>query len=241
MPAKPAREDAPDAADWRPFLATWLVVGVVLLYAPFDLQRRLAEGLQAPLVALATDWLFRRALPRVSSPALRRAIVAVGLAVPIAGTLFLVAQVTDMGLKHPDLLFIRQAEADAFAWLRRSTRPEEVVLATARTGALIPALAGNRVVYGHPMETVDAEARRGTVTAFFSARWSDADRAALLTREPVAYVYVGPRERRPGAANVAGLSALTPVYQSGEVTIYRVAAGSPLPATGPIRNGGPGG
>ncbi|MBI4316560.1 MAG: hypothetical protein HY679_11545, partial [Chloroflexi bacterium] len=79
----------------------------------------------------------------------------------------------------------------------------DVVLADARLGNVVPGWAGARVVYGHPMETIDAARRRTEVAAYFDGGGD------LPSRYRVAYILGGP-------AN-AGWQV---VFQSGAVRVY---------------------
>jgi hypothetical protein len=85
-------------------------------------------------------------------------------------------------------------------------------------GGFIPAFAGQRVVYGHPYETVDAKAREQQVEGFFAGTL---DQSQLLRDHAVAYVIVGPRERKLGMRGTLPLPA-EEVFSSGDVVVYRV-------------------
>jgi hypothetical protein len=84
-------------------------------------------------------------------------------------------------------------EAAALDWLAQQP-VDEVVLASPDLGLFIPAWAGQRVVYGHPFETLQAEVRRQEVEAYFQAGQTE-----VAERYGVRYVVVGPRERALGA------------------------------------------
>ncbi len=73
--------------------------------------------------------------------------------------------------------------------------------------------------------------RANAVRAFYTTR--DADNAyRILESYHVTYVVLGDMERRsyPGAAAVAGLPFLDPVFSSGSTVLFRVAAAAPAPA-----------
>ena len=78
--------------------------------------------------------------------------------------------------------------------------------------------AGNRVVYGHPFETIDAEGKKAEVQRFYSREASDTERSALLQRYGVRYVLVGPQQTEVDLAR----SWLTPVWAGNEAILYRV-------------------
>ena len=146
------REGTILTARYRGLLVTWLCVGALLLYLPVGFQRRLIEGLQAPVVALAVAGLYS-ILPR-RLPAVRRLTVVGVLALSVPTSLFLLVVTTAGVLEKPWFAFPDRPQVRAMEWLHSQTSPDSVVLAGPEAGGLIPALAGNRVFYGHPFETI---------------------------------------------------------------------------------------
>jgi len=55
-------------------------------------------------------------------------------------------------------------------------------------GLFVPAWAGQPVVYGHPFETVDADARKAQVEAFWAGEIGAEERKAFLQDNRVRYV-----------------------------------------------------
>lgn len=207
------------------FLPTWVGVNALLLYAPFSLQRRLVTGLHIPLCILAAVGLFRYVLPRRAL--LRNVLIALTLPTNI---LLLVAS-TGGAARHEHPLYIYRDEKEALDWLRENTAPHEVVLAWPGedssgpfpfpgNGLLIPAWAGNRVLYGHPFETIEAEEKRAQALTFFAGETAAPVRREILERYDVDYVFYGPQERVWGA-DLESLPFLTIVYHNDLVTIYK--------------------
>jgi hypothetical protein len=206
------------------FLLTWVGVNALLLYAPFSLQRRLVTGLHIPLCILAAVGLFRYVLP--GRALLRNVVVAL---TTLTNILLLVAS-TGGAARHEHPLYIYRDEKEALDWLRENTAPHEVVLAWPGedssgpfpfpgTGLLIPAWAGNRVLYGHPFETIEAEEKRAQALTFFAGETVASVRREILERYDVDYVFCGPQERVWGA-DLESLPFLTIVYHNDLVTIY---------------------
>ncbi len=198
------------------FLLAWVGVNAALLYAPFSLQRRLVTGLHVPLSLLAAGWLCGSLLPRL--PARRHTLaVAALLILTLPSNLLVMMAATSGAMQRDPRLYLRGDELTALTWLGENTRWTDTVLAAPQMGLFIPAWAGNRVVYGHPFETIEAGAKKARVEAFF--RGGD---DALLADYGVAYVFYGPRERALGRLPETGLRGL---FSSGQVTIYGVTAG----------------
>jgi uncharacterized membrane protein len=66
--------------------------------------------------------------------------------------------------------------------------------------------------------------KRAEAQEFFSGT-REVDRPGFLYRYGVAYLLYGPRERTMGEFEPGQATYLEPVFQRGEVTIYRVALG----------------
>ncbi len=198
------------------FLLAWVGSAAVLLYLPFALQRRFITGLHVPLALLAALAVERFLWPRVR-PRRRGTVTAVLIAFTALTNLFVpLVAVAGVAQGRPPLVMSR-GEAAACAWLRQHTAWTDTVLAPAEVGQFIPAWAGNRVVYGHPFETIEAAAREAEVDRFYSAAATLAERRALLDRYGVRYVLA------PSA--IPGLDpaalGLEPVWRQGSATLYR--------------------
>jgi hypothetical protein len=115
-------------------------------------------------------------------------------------------------------LYLSQDEATAMQWLLTHAQ-DEVVLATPRTGMLLPGRAGVRVFVGHPFETIDAEAKQAQAEAFFRGELSAGEWQKLREQYHIRYVFVGPAEQALGNGDY--LNEFKPVFQQGKVIVYR--------------------
>lgn len=200
------------------FLIIWVVVTALLLYAPFALQRRLSLGLHVPLAILAGRGLSGVILPRLRC---RRRWVAVLVGATTLTNAVLLLTLFAGAARRDAQVYLGRDEWAALGWLREHVPAEAVVLAGPESGLFIPAQAGQRVVYGHPFETVNAAARRAQVEAYFAGRLDAAAQVALLRQEGVGWVWLGPRERTLGMPSLACTSPATAI---GTVTLYQVDA-----------------
>jgi hypothetical protein len=203
------------------FLLAWVLVNCLLLYAPFSLQRRLVTGLHIPLCILAAMALSRYVLPRFSLA--RKTMILGALIVLIMPSNLFVLMASMAGAAQQDpRLYLYQDEMEAMAWLEENTQPTDIVLASPEMGLFIPAWAGNRVLYGHPFETIKAEEKKALVEEFFrEGIGSRAGREIVWLYHPV-YVFYGPRERELGEPT-SEYGTLTIVYQNESVTIMDLA------------------
>lgn len=199
------------------FLLAWVIVNGLLLYAPFSLQRRLVTGLHIPFCILAAMALSRYALLRFS-PARGTVIVGALIILTMPSNLFvLVASMTGAAQQDPRLYLYRD-EAEAMTWLRENTQPTDIVLASPATSLFIPAWTGNRVLYGHPFETIKAKEKKAFVEAFFREGIGGQVGREIARLYRPAYLFYGPRERELGGL-MSDQGTWTIVYQNDSVTI----------------------
>ncbi len=205
------------------FPLLWVGLVMVLIYLPWNLQRRFLEGVQVPLGLLAgvgLVWLTNRWLK--SDRGKWRALTA-AVALMMMSNLYLTAGLTLAAASRSPALFWPADLLAGVDWLGAHSSWEDTVLAGPETGNLIPARVGQRVVVGHGMETVNYEGKRAAVARFFSAAAPDAERRALVRKWGVVWVFYGPEERSLGNFDPHTVSWLEPDYRSGEVSVYRVS------------------
>ncbi|MBN1439521.1 MAG: hypothetical protein JW929_08935 [Anaerolineales bacterium] len=209
----PWREQLRSIDEKRFLLIVWFAVNLLLLYAPFSLQRRLMLGMWIPLAALAAPkleaWVFRPSLSRGR-------LLAAGVPLLITNLVFLLALLA-AGLARNPALFLSRDEAAAADWLNANAGGS-VVLAPPELGKWLPGLAGVRVVYGHPMETPDAVRALRDVEAFYQTA-DPAVRSRILADRRVEYVLC-PGDQPSCGASADGLQPQ--VFSSGAITILRV-------------------
>jgi len=200
----------------------WVIAAAVGVYAPIALQRRLIIGVHVPLCALATLGWWQVIRPRLGGrwrDPVQRLIVGFSSLTNV----FLVAITIMAALGGEAWLYLSDGEYRAFEWLRQNASTDEVVLCAPQTGTFVPAWAGQRVVYGHPFETVDAERREAQVEAYWTGEMNAADREAFLQKSRVGYVLVGPRELEMGGGRLkTPVPEGETVFEAQNVRLYRI-------------------
>ena len=197
----------------------WTVAAVALVYLPSELQRRMIHGLHLPLSILAAIGLGWSLAKSRLTAGYQRLVTLIVIILGALGTLAVwmlplisLLQAPENSIAVP-LLFLREEEVAAFEWLREQTGPDEVILASPRLGMFVPGQTGARVFYGHPFETLEAEAKRAQVEAFYEGK--------LETVSPAPdYIIYGPSERAIGQPE--RLANYSPVFSAGELVIYKV-------------------
>jgi hypothetical protein len=195
-------------------LVVWAILGLLLLWIPFGLQRRFILGLYIPFAGL-TSFGIDRLMKMTNKRHFAILIGIFGLATLTNLTVILVAFT---GIQTIDQsIYITQGESRAFDWLIKNTEEEAVILTGPDTGLFLPAHTGRSVFYGHPFETVDAENQKKKVSDFF--RYPNSENSLTLL-EASDYVFWGPRENDISSENLR--IELPVIYETAGVTIFRV-------------------
>jgi hypothetical protein len=189
----------------------------LLVYLPFNLQRRLVEGVQIPLMLLAAMGTLRL----VRYLRLRLLIVVV-LAVLISTNLVLVAG-NIMALRgRPSPIYRDVDEVVLLDWPGWRAGFDDVVLASYETGNYLPARTVARAFVGHGPESVSCAEKKLLVARFFDAATDDKWRQQLLEAYGVDYVLWGPSERMLGDFDPRRAGYLTLIFESGPYYLFEV-------------------
>jgi hypothetical protein len=193
----------------------WVLAVPLLLYLPFNLQRRMIASAQVPLALLAAEglvaWFRHKRLALVAYVA----VVSLSNLLLVAGSLGPIQQRTAP-------IYHTSDKVAALEWLAANTQPDEIVLASFQMGNVIPAWTDLRVFAGHGPETLNNAQKQADLSRFFQADTDDEWRQALLQEFGVAYVIFGPVERTLGDWDPFSASYLGQVHQDGEYTIFDV-------------------
>lgn len=198
-------------------LIAWIAGGIILLYFPFDLQRRFLSGYFIPVVLIGF-YLF----DQLESPRQKKtATLVAGIVGASLITNLVVLAGTFTGIRSYDShFFLTHDEAEAISWMDASAADSAVVLSSPALGSFIPARTDLKVVYGHPYESIQAEEREEKITQFYTGAFAGEDVKAWLRAMNIHFVVFGPREWEIGSN--PDLSILIPVKQFGEVQIFLV-------------------
>jgi hypothetical protein len=145
-------------------LVVWVLVSIVLVMIPWNLQRRFLTGLYVPLVGLAVFGIVgleeRKNLNfRISILALVILSIPTNLIVILSG--FQAINQLDRNI------YISTSLKDSLDWISHHTDEKSLILTDQSTGLFIPSITGRRVIYGHPFETINAEDELEFVSHFY--------------------------------------------------------------------------
>ena len=194
----------------------WVLVAPILLYLPFNLQRRMIAAVQVPLALLAAaglvTWFHRR-----------RWVLVAFVAIASLSNLLLVVGNLGPIRQRTAPIFRPGNEVAALEWLAAHSEPGETVLASFEVGNVIPVWTDLRVFAGHGPETLYGAEKSAALQRFFKPDTDDAWRQSLLRDYGLDYAFYGPDERALGGWDPANADYLTLVHSSQEYTIYRVS------------------
>jgi hypothetical protein len=196
-------------------LIGWLVGGIVLLYAPLGLQRRFSMGLIVPLAIFAGWGLFETPEPQLGERR-QSLLTALAFATFLPTTLLaIVLPVLAVGSTGAGHYSVDRDEAEALEWLADDARPDSLVLASPSFSLYVP-LYGQRVVYAHPYETLQADAREEAVLDYFAG--TDCQ---TVMADDVDYVVMGARERELAESDSCPVGGEVAFHSAGgEVLVY---------------------
>lgn len=199
----------------------WIGAGSILLYLPFDTQRRFLEGMHVPFSLLASlGWnaiTIPDNLPRIGVIILKSALIS-GL---VASNVLILTSTISIATSQRYPYFIHDYEAEALVWLGEHNESQDTVLSSCITGSFIPAWAGKRVVIGHYAETIRFEEKASAVLEFFALDTPDEVRRAIVQRFGVAYLFYGPNEQALGDYDPSGDPLWQCAFTNDHITLYR--------------------
>jgi hypothetical protein len=214
----------------RPWIG-WLPVGwvlalPVLAYAPFNMQRRLVDGIWIALIVLAlasisVSFTSDEKPARTPSRRLRRCFYGFSSLGFIASLILLTGGIS-AALNPSPPLYRPADQARIFHELARISAPGEVVLSSSETGNPLPAFAPLRVVIGIGTLTVSYEQVAADVKSFYLSTTPDLQRQMLLEQWGVDYVYWGPHERQLGEWDPNQAYFLEKIISTGDHELFRV-------------------
>jgi hypothetical protein len=226
---------------WRrrvidPKLIGWLIAVPLVIYLPFNSQRRLIEGWQIPLAICAAVGLVYAVLPawsrsrlvkrltrhkRYTVPGLRSWFIAGVLVLSITTYVLMLAEQTTRMIARVDLGFRDGAELAALRWLDQRVTDDDVILSSYNTGNFLPAMVGAKAFLGHGPETAHSQEKQKLVAKFYDSATPDDWRREFLRQWPITYVLFGPLEKKVGQFDPAQVDYLKLEYDQKGYRIYR--------------------
>jgi hypothetical protein len=205
-------------------IAVWFLAHFVLIYLPVKFQIHLLLGWQIPIailgaLALTTivgPWLRNR-VPRLAMPAL---IGILGLCFVTNAYIF-AWRFIDLG-RHQQPYYLSQDEAAALQWLAEHTTRADVVLGTLEINQHVPVWSDARAFLAHWAGSLDYFRKVELAQLALDPATPAAERQAVFDEFSVTYLIVRETDS-PRGALAAAAPMLTPVFASGDVSIFAVS------------------
>lgn len=173
--------------DTGKLLLIWGGVSLVLVFIPWSLQRRFLTGIFFPLAALSVYGLD--VLSDKTRIKFRYwAIAVVFLAIP-TNLIVITSGIQAITEKNPKV-FLDEGLVGALNWIDVNGEQDALVLADEVDGLFVPAYTGRKVIYGHPFETINAEAEREWVESIFYTTHVDSYYEEILDARGVDLVII---------------------------------------------------
>ncbi len=203
--------------NYERLLSAWLIGGLVLIFIPFNLQRRFMLGIYIPACLLGIKGLWT--IFQSSRKRFDFIFTICFLFSIITNTFVVLGGVLGAAQQMPELV-VSKSDLQAFEWLNNNVPPQSLFFASPEVGLKIPAYTGNRVIYGHPYETARAEQELEFVNSLFSD-WGSDKFYSLISQRDIDYIYLGSEERKMIPWEVEIKYPI--VYENPQVKIYKVA------------------
>jgi len=196
-------------------LISWVTLQLLLLYAPFGLQRRFSLGLYFPLAILAV-----MALEHIVREKRFHVAFFILLALSVPSNLIVIASGLVSVAAQDEILVIGDDEISSYEWLGAEGESGSIVLANEQHGNRIPAFASMRVLYGHPFETPNAIEQLELVERLLSSEVDPTVVMNEIMELDIRYVLVGPRDVEKGY--LSWLTAAEQVFSKGDYAVYEI-------------------
>jgi hypothetical protein len=221
-----------------PKLIGWLIAMPLLIYLPFNSQRRLIEGWQMPLAICAAFGLVYVVLPswsrsrlvrwltqhqRYTVHGLRRWFIAGVLLLSVTTYMLMLVEQTTRMIAQIDLGFRDGAELAALRWLDQRVTHDDVILSSYNTGNFLPTMVGAKAFLGHGPETAYSQEKQKLVAKFYDSATTDEWRREFLRQWPITYVFFGPLEKKAGQFDPVPADYLQLEYDQNGYRIYHVS------------------
>jgi len=196
----------------------WLISFPILAYFPYQVQRRLPDGIWVAVLIISITAL--RNLPQ------KIKIYGMGL----LGTCFVSTILMIWGgmslVSHPaQPIFIPKAESEAFQFISDHLEKDALVLSSFESGNAMPAWAPVRVVIGHGPESAHLGLLQPLVADFYDPDGMvSEERLEFLFYHHIDYVFFGKNENKLGnwIPGIKEGSFLKKIYDLDGYKIYQV-------------------
>lgn len=211
------------------FVATWLAVQTLLLYAPLAFQRRLSQNLHFPMVLLAVLAVLYIANKYKHTKIIRyfinNKLILIFLFVIFMAFSNIYALVNDFllykNMTYP-FFYLSDDYKESFNWIKENVEKNEIVLSEWIDGNFIPGYSGRTVYLGHGVETLNYKSKQEQTSWFFQNNSDVEAKQEFLKQHNIDYIFFSDRSRELGDFDPVNKKFLQQEFSSDHVSIYRL-------------------
>lgn len=210
------------------YLLFWLIIGNILLFLPFNTQRRFIEGLLIPtgifgLIALKA--LFKK-IPAEHYNFFPKIFIQILLSVFFVvffcfSTILLYQVNFRLNYLAPKDIYLSQAANQTINWLKEHTSLSDLFLSPNNSTNMIAGLSGRHFYGWHFGETTYSSIKKQILNSFFNTA-SDMARIKFLKENLITKLYWAKQFEEKYNFRPEKKSYLTKIYDGGEIQIYEV-------------------
>jgi hypothetical protein len=167
-------------------IVVWAAVSLILVFIPWNLQRRFLSGIYVPLAGLSV--LGIEVIVKKTSIKFQTIIILLFCLILPTNFIVLLSGIRAAAGQDPQI-FISSSVEDGHDWIIDHTEQDDIILANEKNGLYIPSMTGRRVVYGHPFETINADIEKDFGEKFFMGELSTETAQTQLAQKSVDYIF----------------------------------------------------
>jgi len=196
----------------------WVAVCLILIFIPWNLQRRFLTGIYVPLAGLCIFGI-EEIIEKISIKFQTVAIILVCLILPT--NIVVILSGIKAASSQDQKIYISSAITEGLDWIKDNSEQDAIVLANGNNGLFIPSMTGRKTVYGHPFETIDAGKEKIFVENFFQGDLSVEMSQDQMGIKGVDYIFYEVDLTQDLAKRMREMNNPL-VFSNGKVEIYTV-------------------
>ncbi len=211
------------------FFTIWLLVSIILLFAPIQFQSRYFQGMQFPLVIFITYglnllWQYLKSNSNLSKI---KFLVNPYLITLVFILLFCMSNIFNLFRDYYyctnrlSLFYINRDALNGFNWLDQQPDKNKLVVAREYYGHLVPGFSGNKVYFAHGHETLFYDSKKIEVNNFFSSSTTQEKKYSWLLDRNISYIF-DDMEDGTVVSRFESLPYLKKVFDAPKAKIYEV-------------------
>jgi len=208
------------------FLTVWLIIGLILLYMPFNWQRRFLMGLQIPMVFFTVIFLValtdfcKKKYNKLFLFLKKNYLTLTFIFIFFFGLSNVFDYVRDFYFfkNQLPLFYLSNDYLNAANWLKINNQNNKIILSQNLNGLIIPSLVNQRVFLAHGHETIDFNAKTSKVNDYFANKYSEKEATKFLQENNIGYIFYTNIEKNKLAIDEQ--KYLNKVFSSEQIQIF---------------------